>query len=39
MKGSAGSVDTGINGLLFMMAVTSVIKVVSTLCVSLEDVL
>ncbi len=39
MKGSAGSVDTGINGLLFIMAVTSAIKVVSTLCVSLEDVL
>ncbi len=39
MKGSAGSVDTGINGLLFIMAVTSAIKVLSTSCVSLEDVI
>lgn len=37
MKGSVGSVDTGISGLLFIMAVTSAMKVESTSCVSLED--
>lgn len=38
MKGSVGSVDTGIKGLLFIMAMTSAIKVESTSCMSLEDV-
>lgn len=36
MTGLLGSVDTGMRGLALMMAATSAISVVSTLCVNFE---